>query len=88
MISLIEANKIVYLSLGFVYRQDWYSILCPEDANVVKTQKIDIIVNFLKKHNIHGLFIWFPDLLNVSKIRHNQFRIKLYVFKSFNINCI
>ncbi|XP_026823368.1 uncharacterized protein LOC113561251 [Rhopalosiphum maidis] len=64
MISLIESNKIVYLRIGFKYQQDWYSILYPEDANQVKTQKFDLIVNFLKKHNIRGLFMWFPFLLD------------------------
>ncbi|XP_026819192.1 uncharacterized protein LOC113557850 [Rhopalosiphum maidis] len=62
--SLTEANKVVYLTIGFVNNDDWWSIFNPSDANEYKTQKFDPLVDFLNKYKLSGLFIYFPSLLD------------------------
>jgi len=71
MISLTEANKVVYLSIGFMYDDDWWSIFNPKDHNEYETQIFNPLVDFLNKYKLSGLFIRFSLLLDVSKIRHN-----------------
>jgi len=65
--SLVEANRIVYIHVGFTYGDDWSSIFDPQDADQYKTQKFDPLVNFLNTYKISGIFINCQDIY-VSKI--------------------
>ncbi|XP_060846204.1 uncharacterized protein LOC132925858 [Rhopalosiphum padi] len=61
---LTEANKNVYLSIGFLFDEDWCSILNALDENEYKTRIFDPLVGFLNKYKISGLFMCIPDMLN------------------------
>ncbi|XP_025206026.1 uncharacterized protein LOC112602260, partial [Melanaphis sacchari] len=60
--SLHEANKIVYLILGFVNKTDWPSIFAPKDEEQYKKEKMGPLISFLNDFNISGL------LMNIRKI--------------------
>ncbi|XP_060834840.1 uncharacterized protein LOC132917882 [Rhopalosiphum padi] len=61
---LTEANKNVYLSIGFIFHEDWCSILNALDENEYKTRIFDPLVGFLNKYKLGGLFMCIPDMLN------------------------
>lgn len=66
---LIEANKPVYLRIGFVYKDDWSLVFDPADADVFQKTMFDPLINFLTATKVNGLLINCVDLYEyVSKI--------------------
>jgi len=59
---LSEANKIVFLSIGFIDEDDWSSIFDPPDIDLYNTQKFNPLVEFLNKYKIGGLIINCRDI--------------------------
>ncbi|XP_026822234.1 uncharacterized protein LOC113561194 [Rhopalosiphum maidis] len=60
--SLSEANKIVFLSIGFIDEDDWGTIFDPPDIDLYNTQKFNPLVDFLNKYKIGGLIINCRDI--------------------------
>ncbi|CAI6365774.1 unnamed protein product [Macrosiphum euphorbiae] len=76
---LIEANKPVYLRIGFVYKDDWSLVFDPADADVFQKTMFDPLINFLTTTKVNGLLINCVDLYEYVAIDNLEQKISNFV---------
>jgi len=63
---LREANKDVYIRIGFMKIEDWSSLFDPLDTGTFQKEMFDPLVNYLKTFKVNGIIIDFFSIYLVS----------------------
>ncbi|XP_022168336.1 uncharacterized protein LOC111032354 isoform X2 [Myzus persicae] len=77
--SLVEANKSVYIRIGFIYEDDWSSLFDPSDNDTFQKQMFDPLVNFLNEFKVNGIII---DFISIYDVTMDNFEHKMCDFVS------